>query len=551
MDTVINTNRLLSNLESFFQNPNTVLIELAQNAQRAGASELRIDFKDGVLSGKDNGHGIDSVKPLLVLAESDWNSEVMQTAPAGFGLYHLFCISMVVSFQSKFGKFTLDCQSFLKDEAYRATIESLIRKEDVCEGFSFEAVLKEEVCTDIMDDVKDHLGYFPLSIYINGEMLSRDTLEKDCSEWAIKTKFKGSSVFIDPFVGHCSSSSFPNSPEDLANKLKTVWYGIPIGVKGFSHKHVAVNVSNSYPLTPVLPYRKEIKHDGKLKDFYEFVRRMTAEYCIKLINAPLKKSRSTVQKKKEALRRDQEIKKLGAMATMVNIAKKEELDQLDHFFVIVSQPYSSMDTHPTRRIVNRGDVLTSETAKLFIDTGNGPEERDTDTLFLPNDTIVQLSLPTKYPDWIRIDEKKVKIEVKGDHTLNGMFEWFKSNITVTGKHIDVVVLCDGFHDGQVFYTKSPNDYDWVNDEVFCRVFLVEDYDADTPDTQRDNYERNVERDIQKILNEFSSWKLFSDIGEAVDMPHDSILSINIDRKKQTVTVIGKNKERVVIKLVKQ
>jgi len=67
------------------------IIEILQNARRAGATEVAITNKDGFVTVRDNGSGIEDFSTLLDLGNSDWD-EAMEKAedPAGVGV---FCLS--------------------------------------------------------------------------------------------------------------------------------------------------------------------------------------------------------------------------------------------------------------------------------------------------------------------------------------------------------------------------------------------------------------------------------------------------------------------------
>jgi len=67
------------------------VIEILQNARRAGATEVEIANKDGFVTVRDNGSGIEDFSTLLDLGNSDWD-DVMEKAedPAGVGV---FCLS--------------------------------------------------------------------------------------------------------------------------------------------------------------------------------------------------------------------------------------------------------------------------------------------------------------------------------------------------------------------------------------------------------------------------------------------------------------------------
>lgn len=66
------------------------VIEILQNARRAGATEVRITNKDGVVSIRDNGRGIDDFAELLDLGGSGWDEAFEASEdPAGVGIFCL------------------------------------------------------------------------------------------------------------------------------------------------------------------------------------------------------------------------------------------------------------------------------------------------------------------------------------------------------------------------------------------------------------------------------------------------------------------------------
>jgi hypothetical protein len=66
------------------------IIEILQNARRAGATEVRITNKDGFVTVEDNGSGIDDFQKLLDLGGSGWDEKLEQGEdPAGVGLFSL------------------------------------------------------------------------------------------------------------------------------------------------------------------------------------------------------------------------------------------------------------------------------------------------------------------------------------------------------------------------------------------------------------------------------------------------------------------------------
>ena len=77
------------------------IIEILQNARRAGGTEVRITNKDGLVTVVDNGSGIDDFQKLLDLGSSGWDDQTEQGEdPAGVGLFSL--APRKVTIQSKY-----------------------------------------------------------------------------------------------------------------------------------------------------------------------------------------------------------------------------------------------------------------------------------------------------------------------------------------------------------------------------------------------------------------------------------------------------------------
>ena len=66
------------------------IIEILQNARRAGATEVTITNKKGLVTVRDNGSGIDDFQKLLDLGDSDWDQAMEEAEdPAGVGVFCL------------------------------------------------------------------------------------------------------------------------------------------------------------------------------------------------------------------------------------------------------------------------------------------------------------------------------------------------------------------------------------------------------------------------------------------------------------------------------
>jgi len=83
--------RLLTKAERLFTGTaEGRVIEILQNARRAGAKEVRISNKDGYVTIEDNGSGIEDFQKLLDLGGSGWNQKIEAGEdPAGVGLFSL------------------------------------------------------------------------------------------------------------------------------------------------------------------------------------------------------------------------------------------------------------------------------------------------------------------------------------------------------------------------------------------------------------------------------------------------------------------------------
>jgi hypothetical protein len=94
MKTVVHakvSTRLLSKADRLFTGTlDGRIIEILQNARRAGATEVTITNKDGLVTVRDNGKGIDDFAKLLDLGDSDWDQAMEQAEdPAGVGIFCL------------------------------------------------------------------------------------------------------------------------------------------------------------------------------------------------------------------------------------------------------------------------------------------------------------------------------------------------------------------------------------------------------------------------------------------------------------------------------
>ncbi len=511
MIKAVNENRLLKKVVNFFKNPAAILIEIAQNAQRAGAKKLEITFKDGILTARDNGHGAGDIMPILTLADSDWDAVVERDHdPAGWGLFGLMAASLTLTVQSRFGSLTFDCHNFLNDEAYRENIERMLDKDNVCDGFSIAAVLKESSAKNIMNAYEHNLGYFPLDIIVNGAKVARETAAKDCKQYPLKTVYEGNAVFIDPHKAD-RLSSFPDSVNDLIGAyagLSVIWYGIRIGKGGSC---ITLDVTTGSPVTPKLPDRDSLVVDDKLHKFYEFVRKTTVEYCIGEING---------RKLKDA---DPGLRSL--LYVMSQIGNGDELNRLSRYFVHRENKYNDSDHGGYNfTVVRPDDKLVNESVTVHVDFGDGkgPVEASEDELHLESGIISGINIPKKYPAWLKIEEKGYPIYVSAENTLRGCFNWYKSSVKCEGKEIIILALVRGYDDGDVFYSANPRDFHAISGSVFKRDIHSEDMDSDTWDTQEERFNTDIDKDISSITGTYSLLDILSGLARALDIDYSGV-----------------------------
>ena len=95
--------RLLSKADRLFTGSiEGRIIEVLQNARRAGASEVRISNKDGLVTVADNGSGIEDFHKLLDLGGSGWDEKLEAGEdPAGVGLFSLAPREVTITSGSK------------------------------------------------------------------------------------------------------------------------------------------------------------------------------------------------------------------------------------------------------------------------------------------------------------------------------------------------------------------------------------------------------------------------------------------------------------------
>ena len=127
----VNQGNLVKNLRFSFTNATTVLGELMQNARRAGATKVEIDFapKTKTLVVRDDGCGIDCYQTLFTIAESGWDAEVVeQEHPFGLGFLSALFSCQYLEVESKGGRIAMPTEDILSFKPVTVTPVAVVVK---------------------------------------------------------------------------------------------------------------------------------------------------------------------------------------------------------------------------------------------------------------------------------------------------------------------------------------------------------------------------------------------------------------------------------------
>lgn len=534
--SMINENRFFSLISAFFAHPEKVLVEIAQNASRAKATKLDISISENSLTVYDNGQGAKDIKPLLCVADSNWDKDVEdQEMPAGWGNYYLIALSETITYRSLFGSITIDCPMFLKDSAYREGVFANVIPSDKKKGFTIEAVLLPGISKKLLPGIEGDwyfqefygkaLGYFPMKITINGKCIDKLSLMDNIRACHIQTTYHGNHIGID------ISEEILESPRSLLRGMSAVWYGIPINNMRWGS--VYIDVTKGSPVTPVLPFRHDIKDDEKIGNLYEFVKNKVINYCVAILND------STFKDKHLLLKASKILSMYGS---------QDNLNGVERFCVVAVEPYYNTEYcgDSSRRVIiadKRNPVVVSENISLYIND----KEKSIDDLFLPEGAIVTVENPNRKPSWLSIENKDYELRVvttsNSNNNYSGHYTWRRSIIICEGKDIKSLAVVYGAGDGTVYYSESPDKFYNLSDAVFAQ----KEYSEDGNDwaSQEDYFNGEISEDIQNITGNYNIKDLLKGIYDVLGIWHSDVLSLNFDKNKKTLVIKTPNKEKVL------
>lgn len=147
----------------------TLVSELLQNARRAGASTVELDYDETAqtLRISDNGVGIEDFQRLLSLYESGWSSEVCATErPFGVGFSQCLYCARHCAITSGAQRVEFDCEAALAQQPIEV-IETQHRVNGTC------IQLQGVVLPNWRERIAKLCLGFPVNVRLNGEELLR------------------------------------------------------------------------------------------------------------------------------------------------------------------------------------------------------------------------------------------------------------------------------------------------------------------------------------------------------------------------------------------
>ena len=147
------------------------IIEILQNARRAGATQVEIFNTDGLVTVHDNGCGIEDFSKLLELGDSNWD-EAMERAedPAGVGLFSLAPRQVTV--------FSGDRKLCITEKAWTGELVAVLPTDDSVKGTML--LFKDEPWE--LSEVEKHAVFTDMAVVVDGQKCAT---ERFCSEDAV------------------------------------------------------------------------------------------------------------------------------------------------------------------------------------------------------------------------------------------------------------------------------------------------------------------------------------------------------------------------------
>ena len=250
----------------FDNTPQSVCVELIQNARRAGAT--RIDFNteyddegECVLTVKDNGSGIANMADLLRIRSSGWNDNIKRREdPAGMGF---FCLCRMKNLRVR----SRDLEVYMGDdaEALRGNVEVEVKHSDTfIQGTELRFTWPQLVGFEL-GMVLEHVGmYAPIRVTFN----DRTIQQKSFKPYGVLDEFETDDMIVYIHRQVCG------------NSVKFNFHGLVVedSINDMIDDLVFhVDVKETSQLQMVLPARNAIVSNQFYKDLTTEVRRRMFE----------------------------------------------------------------------------------------------------------------------------------------------------------------------------------------------------------------------------------------------------------------------------------
>ena len=230
-----------------------ILNELLQNARRAGAEQIRIDYEPGAdgsidLTIQDDGSGIEDPAKLLTLGSSGWDSEIQgREDPAGMGVFSL--AGREVTITSRHASHDHGWKVAIPADAWTGEADLALVEADHSIGTTIAFSVAGTKEHHLTAAIKAATKYYPQQVLMNGE---------PCAQEAFLAEALHIVVWRGSRIGVFAGSNPHGSP--TAN-----FHGLTItgslgrlseSLNGRSF-HARIDIGDTPDLQLVLPARKE------------------------------------------------------------------------------------------------------------------------------------------------------------------------------------------------------------------------------------------------------------------------------------------------------
>lgn len=262
---VINQLRLLR--QSTFKDKLCFLDEDIQNAQRAKATEVKVEIKrwDKQLIIKNNGAILNNPQALFSIADSEWDEEVTKNEnPFGMGFFSNITVSNLIQVHSGNKLITFDVEHMINSGDTEIKVEET---DDYFEGFklTLNNFNYDDIYYSDLERRMETLAKYihELDIYFDYELLEKkDLTEGDDS--LFQTKIDNN----DKFTGWIALSNNWGYSDNLS-----IFYKGRFVTKfdGLNYIHGDIHITDR-ALNLTSPDRKDIIRDSKLSEFRSNIR---------------------------------------------------------------------------------------------------------------------------------------------------------------------------------------------------------------------------------------------------------------------------------------